>query len=207
MIRHSLLSGLAVGLTLIGACNHTSTGTPRSSEEHYFPDPNSVGFNIEPLQGDGSTRQWLATYTSQGKTAKFIVELGPAKPLDDKESRAFDIQTGNGKLVAVPGSDAITLLADLKKALEAKKLPTRPKRVSSLPFQFVTLGENLSQAVGGGFNSKPPGNWTPMKIFLGEGEQEGQVFLNLNPVIKKGQFSIKDADYGDIVLAQLAQVL
>jgi hypothetical protein len=46
-----------------------------------------------------------------------------------------------------------------------------------------------------------------MKIFIGEGDQEGDVFLNLNPVIKKGQFSIKDPDYGDIVLARLAQVL
>lgn len=46
-----------------------------------------------------------------------------------------------------------------------------------------------------------------MKIFIGEGKHEGDVFLNLNPVIKKGQFSIKDSDYGDIVLAQLAQVL
>ena len=32
------------------------------------------------------------------------------------------------------------------------------------------------------------------------------MFLNLNPVIKKGQFSIKDAEYGDIVLAHLARV-
>ena len=46
-----------------------------------------------------------------------------------------------------------------------------------------------------------------MKIFIGEGEEEGEVFLNLNPVIKKGQFSIKDAEYGDIVLRQLARVL
>jgi hypothetical protein len=46
-----------------------------------------------------------------------------------------------------------------------------------------------------------------MKIFIGEGEQEGEVFLNLNPVLKKGQFSIKDPDYGGIVLARLAEVL
>jgi hypothetical protein len=44
-----------------------------------------------------------------------------------------------------------------------------------------------------------------MKIFVARGDREGQVFLNLNPVLKKGQFSIKDADYGDMVLAQLAQ--
>ena len=46
-----------------------------------------------------------------------------------------------------------------------------------------------------------------MKIFIGEGEQESEVFVNLNPAIGKGQFSIKDADYGDKVLKQLATVL
>jgi len=46
-----------------------------------------------------------------------------------------------------------------------------------------------------------------MKLFIGEGDQEGEVFLNTNLVIKKGQFSIKDPDYGDAVLAQLARVL
>jgi hypothetical protein len=46
-----------------------------------------------------------------------------------------------------------------------------------------------------------------MKILIGKGEQEGDMFLNLNPVIKKGQFSIKDPEYGDILLAQLARVL
>ena len=46
-----------------------------------------------------------------------------------------------------------------------------------------------------------------MKLFIGEGEQEGKVFLNLNPVLKQGQFSIKDPEYGDIVLAQLVRLL
>jgi hypothetical protein len=45
-----------------------------------------------------------------------------------------------------------------------------------------------------------------MKIFLGQGGQ-GEVFLNINPILKKGEFSIKDSDCGDIVLSQLAQVL
>jgi len=31
--------------------------------------------------------------------------------------------------------------------------------------------------------------------------------LNINPAIKKGQFSIKDEDYGDILVARLASVL
>ena len=46
-----------------------------------------------------------------------------------------------------------------------------------------------------------------MKIFIGKGDQEGQVFLNLNPVSRRGQFSIKDPEYGDIMVARLAEVL
>ena len=65
----------------------------------------------------------------------------------------------------------------------------------------------MSQATGGGFGAKPPGNWTAIKIFLGAGDQEGEVFLNLNPKIGKGQFSMKDAEYGELVLTELAKVL
>jgi hypothetical protein len=72
---------------------------------------------------------------------------------------------------------------------------------------LVSFEANESQVLGGGFALQPRGNWTPMKIFIGEGEQEGEVFLNLNPVLKKGQFSIKDPNYGDMVLVRLAEVL
>jgi len=207
MSGSSLISCVAAGFLALGACNKPAVKSLDQVAETYIPAPNSVGFDIEAVPGDGSTRQWAATYISQGKTAKFRIELGPLTPLNDKESKEFDIQSGKGMFISESGSDASVLLADLKKALEAKKLPTKPKRVASLPFQFVSLGKNQSQAGGGGFNTNPPGNWTPMKIFIGEGEQEGEVYLNLNPIIKKGQFSIKDEDYGDIVLAQLARVL
>jgi len=46
-----------------------------------------------------------------------------------------------------------------------------------------------------------------MKIFIGEGDQEGEVFLNFNLAIRKGQLSMKDPDYGDLVLRELAKVL
>ena len=114
---------------------------------------------------------------------------------------------GKGTFVAVEGSDASTLLVDLKQALEAKTIPATTSRVKSLPFTFVNLGDGQSQSPGGGFRSNPPGNWTAMKIFMGEGKQESEVFLNLNTVMKKGQFSIKDADYGDLALSEFAKVL
>ncbi len=207
MIRPKFCCCLAASLVAMSAYNSPSLRPQEQTAEHYIPVPGSVGFDIEQLPSDGSAQHWLATYVSKGKTAKFRIELGPRKTLNDKESRDFDIQQGEGKFIAEPGSDASVLLADLKKSLEAKTFPPKVKRVSNLPFVFVTLGKNQSQASGGGFNDQPPGHWTPIKLFIGKGEQEGEVFLNLNPVLKKGQFSIKDPDYGDIILAQLARVL
>jgi len=93
------------------------------------------------------------------------------------------------------------------KALEAKHVPAHAQRASRLPFTYVILGENNSQASGGGFSEKPAGNWTAMKIFIGDGEDESEVFLNFNSVSRKAQFSEKDVDYGDTVVAKLATVL
>ena len=207
MLRFLPPTLLAASFLVLGACQRPSSGGLEEVQEHYLSDPSSVGFDIESQPAENASQQWLATYTANGKTAKFRIELGPAKSFKDKDSKGFDIESGQGRFLAVPGSDASVLLADLKKALEAKTLPPHPKRLNTLPFTFVTFGENQSQSPGGGFNSNPAGHWTPMKIFIGVGKQEGEVFVNLNPVMKKGQFSIKDQDYGDIVLAQLARVL
>jgi hypothetical protein len=94
-------------------------------------------------------------------------------------------------------------------AQESERGQGRPSRQAKItvPFTFAIIGENLSQARGGGFNTKPGGNWTAIKIFLGEGDQEGEVFLNLNPRTKRGQFSMKDPNHGDLVLVERAKVL
>jgi hypothetical protein len=207
MIRLSLLAFLAASLLVLTACQGPSSGGQEEVHEPYLSVPNSVGFDIESQHTDNASQQWLATYTSQGKTAKFRLQLGQAHASKARDKLDFDIESGEGMFIAEPGSDASVLLADLKKALKAKSLPAHPKRVATLPFTYVTFGKNQSQAPGGGFSPNPAGHWTPMKIFLTVGEQEGEVFVNLNPLMKKGQFSIKDQDYGDIVLAQLARVL
>jgi len=172
-----------------------------------MPDSGSVAFDIAPLGGNNGSTQWMATYTSQGKTAKFRIEFGPEKAAPTKDLKAVPVSFGTGRILAEPGSDSSALLPDLAKALEAKHAPARVKRVSFLPFTFVNIGTDLSQAPGGGFSAKPSGHWIATKIFIGEHDQEGQFFLNINPATNKGQFSIKDADYGDIVISGLAQVL
>lgn len=188
------------------ACNRPLRGTQEQASETFIQVPGAVAFDIKPIPSKKGA-EWLATHESPGKTAKFKIHLGEEHSLDDRESKDFDIKSGKGKLVAEPGSDASALLIELKTALEAKSFPVSVPRVKSIQFTFVSLGHHESQASDGGFFTKPPGNWTPMKIFIGDGDQQGEVFLNLNPVLRKGQFSIKDPDYGDIVLAQFASVL
>ena len=164
----------------------------------------SVGFDLKPVDNKSGPRQWVATYSSKGKTAKFRIELGPGHAGDD-EDKALHVSFGKGRFLPEPGSDASVFLVDLEKVLEAKTIPGKVERAGALPFEFVILGENQSRSADGGFSQEPRGNWIAMKIFVGKGE--GEVFLNLDPVANKGEFSIKDSDYGDIVLAELAKVL
>lgn len=175
--------------------------------EPYISDSHSVGFDISPLPGNDGSRQWLATYADQNKTAKFTIVIGPPVPMNSGMDTGMKMSSGSGAILAMPDSDSSTMMIALAQALEAKHIPAHTQRALRLPFTYVILGENNSQASGGGFFEKPAGNWTAMKIFIGDGEDEGEVFLNFNPVSRKAQFSEKDVDYGDTVVAKLASVL
>jgi hypothetical protein len=198
---------LATLLLAAPACERSASAPQGRTAEAYVPDSRSVGFDITSSETVNGSLRLAAIYTSQGTTAKFRVEFRNAKTADARDSKTFPMKVGEGRFVSVPGSDASVLLLDLKKALEAKTLPSKVQRLETLPFSFVNIGENLSQAANGGFNAEPPGNWTAIKIFIGEGKQEAELFLNINGVSRKGQFSIKDPDYGDLAVARLAEVL
>jgi hypothetical protein len=197
---------LVAALLSVGCSKSTSTTESRAVEP-YIPDSGSVGFDLAPLNGSNGSTEWMAIYASQGKTAKFRIEFGPEKAAETKDPKDSPIRFGSGCILAESGSDSSALLSDLAEAFEAKHPPAMAKRISFLSFTFANIGTNLSQAPGGGFNTKPAGHWIATKIFMGQGDQEGQFFLNINPATNKGQFSIKDADYGDIVISGLAQVL
>jgi hypothetical protein len=199
---------LVLGLTLAGSsgCRERQRA-PSAAPEPYIANAYSVGFDIAPLPSANGAMQWMATYTSQGRIARFEIELDPVPA--EGQANSNDVTAARGSIQAVPGSDATALLVDLKRVLEAKKFSPTDQKASSLPFKYVILGEDQSQAAGGGFNDKPAGHWTAMKIFIGSGKDgdDGEVFLNFNTVTGKAEFSEKDADYGDYVLAKLATVL
>jgi hypothetical protein len=205
MNRRALIGQIGILLLVIGGCARKEPGL--AEVEPGLRDESSVTFDLEPAEGGNGSQQWNASYVSGGKMARFRIELGPAEDHPAKTAQDFSVKTGEGKFVAVPDSDASLLLADLQKALQANALPKHVSRIASLRFTFAIFGDNCSRAPGGGFNRKPSGDWTAMKIFFGEGDQESEVFLNLNPKTRKGEFSMKDPDYGNLVLAQLAKVL
>jgi hypothetical protein len=207
MVRFAFLCCLGALVFDLTGCRGHSTAQGVGSVEPYISDPNSVGFDISPLPSSDRSRQWLASYSNQNKTAKFTIEIDHSVPMDSEAAGSLKMSSGSGAILAVAGSDASTMLVALAKALEAKHAPAHVQRASRLPFTYVILGENNSQAGGGGFSAKPPGNWIAMKIFIGDGDNEAEVFLNFNPVSRKAQFSEKDIDYGDTVVAKLATVL
>ena len=193
-----------IGFLVAGIC----AGCEKQEEQPVAePQVAAVGdswlmFSLRPAEGTPSdnVKRYQAAYVADGKTARFDVELTMARP-----SGQIPVAFTKGKFIAVPNSDASGFLAGLQKTLQAKSLPSNTVRVAELPFSAALLGDHVSHSPNGGFAVKPPGNWTTIKLFLGNGSSE--VYLNLNPVLGKGEFAIKDQDYGDGVLAELAKVL
>lgn len=203
MIRFFLVCLLGMLLVCASACRQHQSDSQYAVVETYVGTSFSVVFDIAPLPSVNGSTLWLAIYTSQGKVAKFRIEIGSVTSVGPGPR----IKSGTGTISAEPGSDGSVLLADLKKALEAKNLPKRIQRSSGLPFTYAIFRENQSRTSDGGFNDNPIGNWTAMKIFIPSGNDVGEVYLNFNPVIRKAEFSEKDSGYGDMVLNKLATVL
>ena len=115
-----------------------------------------------------------------------------------------------GAIIREPGADGTRFLKEIAVAIEAEgKVPTNAGRADRLDFSTAILGTGLSRAAGddvvsGGFTTSKPGNWISFKVFLAGGE--GEVYLNINPVLSQGEFAAKDSEYGEIVLRELARV-
>jgi hypothetical protein len=189
---------LAIAVSDI-ACQR-SRSAPETIIESYDPANGAVGFDIIRLGSSDGSPRWLATYTDGVRTTKFSIELGPTASSDDPSSP----RVGKGRLAAETDSDPLPLLDSLKKALQAKRMPSGVQKADTLPFDYLLLGENQSRSLDGRFSQSPRGNWMATKIFLANDQAE--VYFNLNPIIHKAEFSIKDPAYGDRVLAEFAKV-
>ena len=166
-----------------------------------------VMFDMHPSKSASTppdARLYDCVYEKAGKIARFRLEFKQNGPLAGE----IPVARGEGRFLAVPDSDNAVLLQDLRKALDAQHLPEKSPRAAGLAFDAVVLGEKQSRDSSGGYSSNPAGDWILIKLFFPKGSgDKGEVFLNLNPVLGKGEFSIKDSDYGDYLLTEFAKVL
>src|SRR5271170_7540588 len=68
-----LIPLLAVG------CSQPASAPQRRFVEAYIPSSGAVGFDLQTLSSPAGPSQWKAVYASHGKTAAFIIDLGPGK--------------------------------------------------------------------------------------------------------------------------------
>jgi hypothetical protein len=151
---------------------------------------------------DGDEIVWLASHQSAKGIAKFKISI------QIKSQSGGSIFTfSEGSFIRVADSKSAGLIGQLVSALSAKKIPASSKKVDLLKFNLAILGVDRSRSGGnkGGFTSEPKGSWIVTKIFLADGE--GEVYLCLDVANGVGEFSIKDEEYGDIVVKELARVL
>jgi hypothetical protein len=204
-----------LGSTIVVACG-CSKPSPVATQEKpstlnlephdqgSYPEP--VPFDLKPYgasPGVSGLRSYECSYQAEGEIALFRIEIRD-RPVSGKP---IPIAFGEGRFLAVAGSKNSALLSELQKALQAKRVPTKSHRVSELQFTVAILGDKMSRNADGSYSDQPPGNWIPIKITLPKDGDEGEVFLNLNPTEGKGEFAIKDPDYGDYLLKQFAKVL
>jgi hypothetical protein len=176
------------------------------------PEPSPLGqpgtFAIKEIASEGTPKglkkTWLATVSDESGKPPFQFRLEMLlKPLKGELPMAFS----EAALIREQGNDGRPFLEQIAKVIGAKSIPKTSKKADRLDFSIAILGSGLSRhgdEHGSGFSSQPAGDWTTTKAFLGEGEAE--VFLNFNEKLAIGEFSPKDSEYADGVVAELAKV-
>jgi hypothetical protein len=164
--------------------------------------PGSLVFRIDAAEGRPGRVGWLATYSTEGRTARFRIELEP-------EPRGTSLPTFvHCALSCEADSDASLLMRDLSRSLGTRPAPPQAG-VAELELTAALLGRDLSRgrgkdSIAGALTSEPKGTWIATKLFLGEGEAE--VFLNLDPVGGFGELSMKDPAYSAAVVRELGRL-
>jgi hypothetical protein len=192
---------------LVCACGDRSTQQAAGHQSATDAAPRAAGaFRLIEVKRDGDgTAHYKAAAGAPGSSCEFEILLGAIKPT---EASPFSFTTA--ALIRAAHADCEGFLSALAPELGFDgPLPT-PPAVAKLDASIAILGVGQSRAtheaeVAGGFTSTPPGPWLVTKLFLADGE--GEVSLNLDERDKVGELSIKDTDYAQVVVTELAKIL
>jgi len=186
------------------------SGPPASGEtSSELPKPASLPPGVFRIvetiaAADGGTR-YVAKVDRGGANCAFDVVVSRAK---DIAGSFFSMTMAT--LVRRPGADCTAFLRAMAFELGYKGELPSPTPAKEIKAAMAVLGTNQSRSpekpeVAGSFSSTPTGHWTAGKLFLAD--CAGEVFLNLNVHDGIGEFSVKDEDYANIVVGELAKIL
>jgi hypothetical protein len=201
---------LKISQALVGILLSTIPIVGCSSQMESSPLGQPGTFAIEEIASEGTPeglkKTWLATVANENGKPPFHFRLEMLlKSLNGPVPMAFS----KAAIVREKGNDGGPFLQQVAKAIGAKSIPKTSKKADRLDISIAILGSGMSRhsepgEPGSGFTQTPAGDWTTTKAFLGDGEAE--VFLNLNQKLAVGEFSPKDPDYADGVVAELAKI-
>jgi len=122
---------------------------------------------------------------------------------DVKPAGELPIAFASGQFSVADRAQGAALTAALAGAFkQALPAPTAERPLAPLKMRLVVLGRGVTRLPSGGFQGI--GNWTSTKLFAQLGGHEGEVFFNFSPASGKGEFSEKDSDYNQDVVAVFA---
>ena len=107
-------------------------------------------------------------------------------------------------LYAVPGYSPRPLLSALANAHGTPDTVTLASPRDSIRLDVALLAVNAARNSEGAFGRAGTGSWIAAKLFFAD--DEGEVYLNLNPAREEAEFGVKDPEYGPAVLRELGRV-
>ena len=183
-----------------------SPAAPDSSNDE--EEPPAARFKIQEVGrqkvSGGEEVTWLATHESTAGTARFRISLTLNDPAGGPQ-----LAFSKCAFMREQDSQSSGFLRALAEALDAKGGIKKAPVADRLDFSVALLGQNVSRGPSGGF-SGGSGDWIVTKVFVGEekdADSQGEFYLNLNSKEGIGEITMKDPDYGDIVLSELCRVL
>ena len=115
---------------------------------------------------------------------------------------------GSEAIIAVPDQEIGSRFVErFARAFHtAVPAPAERRALRPTPFPTAMLGESMKREKGG-FRSAGTGNWTASKWFFEDNGNEAEVFFNFSVSDGVGEFSEKDEDYRQALVAELAHTL
>jgi hypothetical protein len=149
--------------------------------------------------------EWTFFDCQTNRDPKVVFTVGTASKSSDGNAPSI---WGKAVLIVKDRETGARFVGLFSKAFSGK-LPAstnQPHVPKPLSINTAIFGHNMDRGRDGGF-SATAGGWTATKWFPEHDGQSGEVYFNYDLVNRQGEFSEKDADYADDLVAIFASAL